>query len=78
MPHEPIEKGSAQEWLLFARSDLGVARSGKSPGVLLETLCFHAQQAAEKAIKAVLIHNGIPTIKSHNIGAQGYDVPGRP
>ncbi|PSQ94091.1 MAG: DNA-binding protein, partial [Bacteroidetes bacterium QH_2_63_10] len=27
----------------------------KSEGVLSETLCFHAQQAAEKAIKAVLL-----------------------
>lgn len=69
MPHEPIEKGSAQDWLVYARSDLELARSGKVPGILLETLCFHAQQSAEKAIKAVLIHNGVPTIKSHNIGA---------
>ena len=69
MPDEPVEKGSPQDWLVYARSDLELARRGKSPGILLETLCFHAQQAAEKALKAVLIQLGIPTIKSHNIGA---------
>jgi HEPN domain-containing protein len=34
---------------------------------LLEGLCFHAQQAAEKALKAVLIAKGIPPPKTHNI-----------
>jgi HEPN domain-containing protein len=61
MPDEPVEKGSFQDWLVYARSDLELARRGKSPAILLETLCFHAQQAAEKALKAVLIHLGIPT-----------------
>jgi HEPN domain-containing protein len=69
MPRELVEKGSPADWLVYARSDPEVARSQKSEGILLETLCFHAQQAAEKAIKAVPIHYGIPTIKSHNIGA---------
>ena len=27
-----------------------------APEILLETLCFHAQQAVEKSIKAVLVH----------------------
>jgi HEPN domain-containing protein len=30
-----------------------------TPDVYLEDLCFDAQQAAEKAIKAVLIHLGV-------------------
>ncbi len=34
---------------------------------MLETLCFHAQQAAEKSIKAVLIHHEIELPKTHNI-----------
>lgn len=41
-------------WLLHARSDLNLA-SSRFPEVLYEQLCFHAQQAAEKSIKAVLI-----------------------
>jgi HEPN domain-containing protein len=33
----------------------------------LEDLCFHAQQAAEKSIKAVLRAHGIPFPKTHNL-----------
>jgi len=48
----------ASEWIRRARSDLALARA-KSEGVYLEDLCFHAQQAAEKAIKALLIRHGV-------------------
>ncbi|MFQ6100767.1 MAG: HEPN domain-containing protein [Anaerolineae bacterium] len=45
-----------REWLNRARSNLAQAREGAQiAGVYLEDLCFSAQQAAEKAIKAVLI-----------------------
>jgi HEPN domain-containing protein len=43
-------------WLVHARSDLRLAEMPPPDGVLLENLCFHAQQAAEKAIKAVILH----------------------
>jgi HEPN domain-containing protein len=36
--------------------------------VLHETLCFHAQQAAEKAIKAALVFLGVAFPKTHNLG----------
>jgi HEPN domain-containing protein len=42
------------EWLPRARSNLAHAKS-RTPEVCLEDLCFDAQQAAEKAIKAVYI-----------------------
>lgn len=46
-----------REWLNRARSNLAKATSVfEAPQVYLEDLCFDAQQAAEKAIKAVLIH----------------------
>jgi HEPN domain-containing protein/predicted nucleotidyltransferase len=46
-----------REWLNRAKSNLeGAAHA--APGVYLEDLCFDAQQAAEKAIKAVFIHRG--------------------
>jgi len=35
--------------------------------VLLETLCYHAQQAAEKSIKAVLIRYEIAFPRTHNL-----------
>jgi HEPN domain-containing protein len=64
MRHEP---GSPGSWLAYAKSDLALAKHADDPGVLLETLCFHAQQAAEKSIKAVLIRYGIPAPKTHSI-----------
>ena len=43
-----------REWLNRARSNLARAKA-KRKSVYLEDLCFDAQQAAEKAIKALLI-----------------------
>ena len=61
-----MDKASA-EWLDIAKTDLGVARHlydtyHPKP---LEIICYHCQQAAEKAIKAVIVANG----------AQGESVP---
>jgi HEPN domain-containing protein len=47
-----------REWLNRAQSNLAAA-SDAAPGVYLEDLCFNAQQAAEKAVKAVFIHRGL-------------------
>jgi HEPN domain-containing protein len=55
MQSETPQPGSPEEWLRYAQSDLKLASITLPSGVLLEALCFHAQQAAEKAIKAVLI-----------------------
>ena len=43
-----------REWLNRARSNLAVAKN-RIPDVYLEDLCFDAQPAAEKAIKAVMV-----------------------
>ena len=51
-PERPIP-GSAGEWLAYARRDLAMAQAPLPEGAVYEQLCFHAQQAAEKAIKAV-------------------------
>ena len=49
-----------REWLNRARSSLAKAREGAAfPEIYLEDLCFDAQQAAEKAIKALLLHLGV-------------------
>jgi HEPN domain-containing protein len=45
-----------ESWLLRAESNLSIAQGGKGKGVFLEDLCFEAQQAAEKALKALLIY----------------------
>ena len=63
----PPDSGSPADWIRHARSDLALARQKAEGEVLPETLCFHAQQAAEKAIKAVLIQCGIPVPRTHSI-----------
>jgi HEPN domain-containing protein len=58
-----------REWLRRAVSNLVRARADRpSPDVLYDDLCFDAQQAAEKAIKAVLVHRSIDFPKTHDIG----------
>lgn len=57
-----------QQWLLYAKSDLELARVDLPDSVLLETLCYHAQQAAEKSLKAVLIHYSASVPRTHNLG----------
>ena len=48
--------GSPHSWLAHARSDLRITQICRSDsGVLPNQTVFHAQQAAEKAIKAVLL-----------------------
>ena len=47
-----------REWLSTARSHLALARATQE-GIYLEDLSFHAQQAGEKAVKALLISLGV-------------------
>jgi HEPN domain-containing protein len=56
-----------REWLNRARSDLLLAKS-QQEGIYLEDLCFHAQQAAEKAVKALLIRRSVDFPYVHDIG----------
>lgn len=66
MPDRPAP-GSPADWLRRARSDLALASIALPAGVLYSELCFHAQQAAEKSLKAVLIHYGIGFRKVHDL-----------
>jgi len=59
--------GSPQDWLARAKSDLALARAPLPEGALYEDLCFHCQQAAEKAIKAVYQHKGWPFRYTHDL-----------
>jgi len=62
------DPASPEDWLRHARSDLVLATEGHGlRRVLLETLCFHAQQCAEKSLKGILIHHGVPFPFSHDI-----------
>ncbi len=53
--------------LLKAESDLANARTCLAAGQALDTVCFHAQQAAEKAIKAYLTAQNVEYPFIHNI-----------
>ena len=49
-----------------ARSDLAIA-AAHIEHACLEDLCFHSQQAAEKAIKALFLSRGVPFPFIHDI-----------
>ncbi len=84
MPPERGLPGSPADWLARARSDLALSRIPPPEGVLWEDLCFHAQQAAEKAIKAVYRAHGRAFRYTHDIAElldglrrEGVEVPAR-
>ena len=58
-----------REWLNRAHSNLAIARSRADSSVYLEDLCFNAQQAAEKALKAVCILHHIEYPYIHDLAA---------
>jgi HEPN domain-containing protein len=58
----------ASNWLQFAHDDLAAARTLLSdPDIPSRIACFHAQQAAEKALKALLVASSIPFKKTHDL-----------
>jgi len=59
MPPDSPLLGSPREWLNRAKSNLAIARQPKTGEIYWEDLCFETQQAAEKALKAVLLARGI-------------------
>ena len=67
-PHERYEPDDAREWLGRAQSNLAQARN-RTPDAYLEDLCFNAQQATEKALKAVMIQQDIEFPYIHDIYA---------
>lgn len=57
------------EWMHFSQEDFNVAKhlfETMYPKPL-ELICFHCQQASEKAVKALLIANNIEVIKIHDL-----------
>ena len=67
MPSELPAPGSPQDWLRNAQSDLALAGLRRARGMLYEHLCFHAQQAAEKALKALLLAHGVKFPRTHDL-----------
>lgn len=67
LPADKPLPGSPADWLRHAQSDLALAGIELPREVLYNELCFHAQQAVEKSIKAVLLHFDIEFRKAHDI-----------
>ncbi|SRR5258708_27149518 len=57
----------AHGWLRKAESDLQAVRTLIEAEASLDAACFHAQQAAEKALKAYLTANSIAFPFTHNL-----------
>ena len=74
MPPDVPTSGSPADWLRYARGDLALAQVSLPENSFYELLCFHAQQAAEKSIKAVLVNRGIAFPKIHIIEVQNLFV----
>ncbi len=62
------DPASPRAWLLRSRGNLTLAeKGGRLKGILFEDLCFNAQQAAEKALKAVCLAQGLDFPKTHSL-----------
>lgn len=66
MNEKPLPQSDPHRWIDRARSNLTRAKH-IIEGVYLEDLCFDAQRAAEKAIKAVLIFLGVRFPRTHDL-----------
>ncbi|MFN0071112.1 MAG: HEPN domain-containing protein [Chloroflexota bacterium] len=65
-----VTTGSAAHWLAVAEEDLSIVRLAQSHReISVSIACFHAQQAAEKAIKAVLVLKSLRFPLVHDIDA---------
>jgi len=63
-------KSNSALWLAKAGHDfLNIDNNLSAPRVPWDTVCFHAQQAAEKLLKAFLVFHGRPLIRTHDLVA---------
>ena len=57
----------AQKWLKMADEEFAIVEALSEAGVGLAGVCFHAQQGAEKSIKAWLIAHDADPEKTHKL-----------
>lgn len=67
MPRNSDKADSPRKWINNARGDLAIARIDLPMDATYEMLCFHAQQAAEKSVKALLLHLKVDFPFTHSI-----------
>jgi uncharacterized protein len=63
-----VDDRDAQMWLRYAEEDLQAAQTFSArPGFAPRISCYHAQQAAEKAFKALLAGEGREHVLTHDL-----------
>lgn len=63
---KPNPKAEAERWLAQARSELAFARVGIREGFYAQA-CFHCQQSAERALKALHYLRGTRLVIGHSV-----------
>lgn len=57
-----------KQWIIKAESDIAIAgKDIKTANPVTDAICFHAQQAAEKYLKAYLVSKDVEPEKTHKI-----------
>ncbi len=65
---KPLDDPEVREWLLKVAEDCRVAEVlSASAEPLDDAICFHCQQAAEKLLKALLVADGVPPPRTHDL-----------
>ena len=65
-----VARSNFRTWLAKAEHDLlNIENNMKAPEIPWDTVCFHAQQAAEKLLKAFLVFHGQSPILTHDLVA---------
>ena len=63
-----MNEDTARKWILKAESDLKIAKDELTmENPVTDAICFHAQQCAEKYLKAYLVYNNKEIRKTHDI-----------
>lgn len=65
-----------RRWLRYAEDDLRSAEVLRERGMVPRIACFHAQQAAEKAIKAIFVFLQVDFPFSHDLNRLRDLLPG--
>ena len=61
-------KSNYLAWVAKAENDLlNIQNNLQVQNVPWDTVCFHAQQAAEKLLKAFLVYHGQPLVRTHDL-----------
>lgn len=62
-----MDSQEVTDWVTRARMDLRDAEALFGAGGLPENVCYHAHQAAEKALKAALLRVGFNVPRTHDL-----------